>query len=185
MTIDILMDMLHQDKPSVVLRNNEEMLFEYIKELRLCKGFKQNSVWHQYDVLEHIYHVIDNTPNNEMIRLAALFHDVGKPFVYTEDEDKNGHFFNHWNVSRDIFVRFVERNNIDSDISTVVSNLILYHDKNLANLTDEEEKVILNTFDNQQLEMLFELKKADLLAQNEKFHYLIDDYEKQKQKMVR
>ena len=31
----------------------------------------------------------------------------------------------------------------------------------------------------EELIMLYKLKKADLLAQNQKFHYMLDDYQKQ------
>ena len=39
-------------------------------------------------------------------------------------------------------------------------------------------------FNESEIEKLFELKKADLLAQNKKFHYLLDDYEIQKEKLL-
>ena len=32
--------------------------------------------------------------------------------------------------------------------------------------------------------MLYELKKADLLAQNNKYHYLLEDYKNQKEKIL-
>ena len=69
---------------------------------------EQKNIWHVYDVYEHILHVIDGVPNNITLRLAALFHDIGKPFVYKEDENGVGHFYGHWNKSKEIFEKCVE-----------------------------------------------------------------------------
>ena len=35
------------------------------------------------------------------------------------------------------------------------------------------------------IDKLFKLKKADLLAQNEKFHYILKDYDEQKSKLLK
>lgn len=32
--------------------------------------------------------------------------------------------------------------------------------------------------------MLFQLKRSDLLAQNKKYHYLLDNYDKQEQRIL-
>ena len=181
MDIDILITILLDDKASSILRKNEESLFSFIPELRLSKGFDQHNIWHSYDVLEHIYHVVDNVDSTIPLRLAALFHDVGKPYTFTIDENDCGHFYNHWEVSRDIFLKFVDNKNINSRIKNLVSNLILYHDMNLSKINKDRLSMICNTFNDQEIEMLFELKKADLLAQNKSFHYLLDDYRKQEE----
>ena len=52
-------------------------------------------------------------------------------------------------------------------------------------MTDEGIKHLLEIFSKEELEMLFELKKADLLAQNSEYHYLLDTYENQKQKLMK
>ena len=87
MSLEELFDILLKENASDILRIKEEELFALIPELRTCKYFNQNSDWHIYDVFEHILHVIDNVPANLVMRLTALFHDIGKPNVYTEDEN--------------------------------------------------------------------------------------------------
>ena len=56
MTTEELFEILLEDKPSTILRERKEELFELIPELRECNEFDQHSKWHQYDVLEHIFH---------------------------------------------------------------------------------------------------------------------------------
>ena len=123
--MNFLINILLQDKPSVFIRNNSDEVFKIIPELSFCKSFNQNNIWHIYDVFEHILHVVDGVPNNLVLRMAALFHDVGKPFVYTEDENGVGHFFEHWNKSNEVFCKFAEKYIMEENEKELVSNLIL------------------------------------------------------------
>lgn len=182
MDIQELIDILLQDKPSEIIKNNEGKIFKMIPELSMCKGFNQNNIWHIYDVYEHILHVVDGVSKNIELRLAALFHDLGKPFVYTEDENNIGHFYGHWDKSKEIFDTFTSKYNIKN--KDIISNLILYHDLNIAKISDEELNRLINIFNRDGIIMLYELKKSDLLAQNPEFHYVLEDLEKQKEKVL-
>lgn len=184
MTIEELYSILLRDKPSDILRIREKELFELIPELKVCKGFKQNNEWHVYDVYDHILHVVDNVSDSLDLRLAALFHDVGKLLCYTEDENKVGHFYGHWEISQKIFELFAEKHSIDIDIRDRVSDLIYYHDINLTKLDDRKLNDMYNKFGIDGLSKLYELKTADLLAQNEKYHYILKDYNEQKKKII-
>ena len=184
MTIEELYEILLSDKPSYILKNREKELFYLIPELEKCKGFEQNSDWHPYDVYEHILHVIDNTSSNLVLRLAALFHDVGKPFSYTEDENGIGHFYGHWETSQKIFDLFAIKYNIDKDVANRISNLIYYHDINVSKLDCNKLKEMLEKLNYEGIDQLFELKRADLLAQNKKYHYILNEYPKQKEKVL-
>ena len=184
MNYDQLKDILLSNKPSNLIKENEQEIFKLIPELSLTKGFNQNNQWHIYDVYNHILNVIDGVPCNIYLRLAALFHDLGKPFTYTEDDNNIGHFYGHWDKSKEIFEEFSKKNNIDEEIKYIVSNLIFYHDKNLSKSSDEEIKEIVNVLGWDGIVMLYELKQSDLLAQNSRFHYLLDELENQKKKIL-
>lgn len=184
MNIEDLFNILLQDNPSIILKKNEELLFTIIPELLLSKNFPHNNVWHQYDVLEHIYHVVDSVPNNLILRLSALFHDIGKPYVYTEDENGIRHFYGHWDVSKNIFINFANKYQLDNNMKNTISNLIYYHDVNVGKMDDERLDELLYTLNDDEISMLFELKMADLLSQNKKFHYLLNDYNEQKNRML-
>ena len=103
MTTNDLFNILINDKPSESLRKNEQEVFRLLPELKICKGFQQNNPWHPYDVYEHILRVVDGVPDNLYLRTAALFHDIGKPAKYYEDENGIGHFPGHWDESNEIF----------------------------------------------------------------------------------
>lgn len=185
MNIEFLINILMEDMPSESIRKNEKEIFQMIPELSKCKDFEQKNIWHIYDVYEHILHVVDGVPNNLILRLAALFHDIGKPFVYTEDEYGVGHFYGHWNKSKEIFDIFIGKYNLDENLKNIVSNLILYHDLNIDKINEEGLDILINTFDKDGIIMLFQLKKSDLLAQNKQFSYLLNDFDRQKEKILK
>ena len=185
MKLEELFDILSQDKPSEYIKNNEEKIFEFIPELKRCKGFNQNNEWHIYDVYEHILHVIDNVENDIILRLTALFHDIGKPLCYVEDEQGVGHFYGHWDKSKEIFEEFAKLNNIDEDMKNIISNLILYHDINIEKLSSEELDEIINVLGFGGIKKLFKVKRSDLLSQNPKYHYVLDKYNEQERKVLK
>ena len=181
MNINDLVTILLSEKPSIMMKENERELFKLIPELRTCKGFDQHSIWHPYDVYEHILHVIDNVPNNITLRLAALFHDIGKPSTFALDREGRGHFPNHWVESQKIFLNFIKKYNFKPEVVTTISKLIYYHDIDISKLSDVEKIILVTNFTKEELSLLFKLKEADLLSQNIKYHYLLDSYSKQKQ----
>ena len=179
-----LKQILLSDKPSEIIKANEEEIFKMIPELYLCKGFNQNSPWHVYDVYEHILHVIDEVPKNETLRLAALFHDIGKPFTYTEDENHIGHFRGHWVKSYEIFLEFSKKYQLDKKLIKSTSNLIYFHDFNLDTSKDVIKRVVKN-IGKSNIHSLYLLKKADLLAQSSEYHYLLKELGQQEEKIKR
>ena len=175
MTVEKAFLILLDKKPSLSLKEHEKDIFCLIPQLEACKEFKQNNDWHIYDVYEHILHVIDNVPCDVELRIAALFHDIGKPLTYVS-KDGIGHFPKHWEVSNDIFLYFSTKNNMDKKITETISNLIYYHDIDIL----KDDECIFKLCDKLGYEntmKLLILKKADLLAQNPKYHDYLEVYD--------
>ncbi len=184
MNIKDLYNILLSQNVVAEIQENEEELFNFIPELRECKGFDQKNDWHIYDVYGHTLIVLNYTPNILELRLAALFHDTGKPRTFTIDKEGIGHFHGHYIESKKIFDEFSDRNSIPAKIKKITSNLIYYHDLNISKLNEEELINLVNTFDLREMEMLFSLKKADLLGHNSKFHNYLDEINKQKERVL-
>lgn len=185
MGFELLKNILLQDRPSILIKKNEDIIFKIVPELEKCKGFNQNNKWHIFDVYEHILHVVDGVPNCLPLRIAALFHDIGKPIVYKEDINGIGHFYDHWTKSKQIFIDFATRYNLNEEMKILISNLIFYHDLSFDKISKSDLDKLINTFNYNDIVMLFELKRSDLMAQNSKYHYLLSEYERQEKKLLK
>ena len=185
MSLNDLITILKTDVPSIEVKKNENEIFHMIPELEICKGFEQHNEWHPYDVYEHTLHVVDGVENDEILRMSALFHDLGKTETFELDKYGIGHFPNHWYVSKEIFEEFANDYNYDKEKKNIISKMIFYHDLNLGKIDEKMKKEVLTTFSKKELIMLYKLKKADLLAQNDNYHYLLEEYAKQEKKYMK
>jgi hypothetical protein len=79
-------------------KHSEETLLLY---KHLAKGFNQKNKHHCQDLGQHMETVGDlvkNESSNWILIKAAYYHDVGKLFTQTLDEEGQGHYYNHANV---------------------------------------------------------------------------------------
>ena len=102
-----------------------------------------------------------------------------------EDENNIGHFYDHWTKSCEIFLNFSKKYELPVDLTNEVNKLIYYHDINISKLNREELNKFLDEFSVDEINMLYEIKKSDLLAQSPKYHYLITEYDLQKENLLR
>ena len=79
-------------------------VFERIfPELALGKGMAQRADFHKYDVLEHSLRAVKYAP--PQMRLAALLHDVGKPFCMQRDGKYHEHPVEGERLARNVLTR--------------------------------------------------------------------------------
>ncbi len=185
MSYEKLLEILLSSDVYNKLKQNEEHLFELIPELKICKGFNQNSRWHIYDVYEHILHVVSEVDDNIYLRLSALFHDIGKPLTYTEDESGVGHFYNHWNKSVEIFNKYQGKFNLSTEEISLITNLIFYHDINIDKVSTDMLEDMINKIGISNIDLLFSLKRADLLAQAPEYHDLLSNINNQEENITK
>jgi tRNA nucleotidyltransferase (CCA-adding enzyme) len=160
-----LMTILTSPNASELIREHKEFIFNLIPELRKTDGFAQQNPWHLYDVFEHTLKVIENTEPNPYLRLAALFHDIGKPEVFFKDEKGIGHFYGHHKVSTQIFRKFALEFGLDQQTRFIVNELIYHHDGRLSTKRGKI-KALIHELGPENIRLLFALKRADNLAQN-------------------
>ncbi len=83
-----------------------------LPEFAALEGLKQTSPWHQEDAYTHTLNVIAALPENASreVRIAAVFHDIGKPATRTFDTDKGTyHFYQHEHKSCELFTAICKR----------------------------------------------------------------------------
>ena len=143
----------------------DEMLFTLIPELRPMAGFAQNNPYHIYDVWEHTMKALDAAGDDLIVRLAVLFHDIGKPGCYSADEQGIGHFYGHAAVGAGITRRILERLEVEEDIREKVVELVHYHDLDLHARHKSVEKWLARLGEEQFVRLL-EVERCDIAGQN-------------------
>jgi poly(A) polymerase len=96
---DELRRMLTSERPRVALEllDAGELLEVILLEVAACKRVAQSG-YHTHDVYGHTLLTVERVPPELVLRVAALFHDVGKPSTATPD----GAFPGHENVGAEL-----------------------------------------------------------------------------------
>jgi len=72
------------------------VLEHFLPEVHTTFGYDQKNKHHNYDLGTHLMEVVKNMArrsDDTDMRLAALFHDIGKPDSVWYDEEGNGHYY--------------------------------------------------------------------------------------------
>ena len=122
------------DNGPLAVRHNLEVISQIIPELLIQDGFDQRSRYHDRDLLTHTLDVLDGVPLKEdgkkdrAIAIAALIHDIGKPVVFTVDENGAGHMKKHSIAGVKIAERIAKELKFSNKLAHEVTELVLYHD---------------------------------------------------------
>lgn len=147
-----------------VLREFPQVFWEFMPELQPMCGFQQHNPHHIHDVWEHTLFAVENTPPEEVLRLAALLHDVGKPDTFTRDEDGTGHFYGHADASLELARGMLSRLKLDNETKSRVLMLIEYHGADIP-ARPAAVRRWLGKLGEQGFSDLLAIKWADTLAQ--------------------
>ena len=111
-----------------ILRAYPDILGVVLPELTPTVGFAQHNVHHCYDVYTHTAVAVDHVPPEVTLRLAALFHDLGKPATFSMGEDGQGHFYGHPKVSAALAEQILLRLRAPKRLREEVVRLVEVHD---------------------------------------------------------
>jgi tRNA nucleotidyltransferase (CCA-adding enzyme) len=170
---DELIKILKSPNPSKGIKALYELnlLKEILPEFEKCfddKLGRQNNPWHIYSVGEHTLKALENTPNDLIVRMAALCHDLGKPVVRTTDEEGIDHFYKHPIVSTELTYSLMKRLKFTNKERDAVVTLVKLHDYRFVAERKCLEKFIIKhpEVTPELFEKLIVLQKADNLGQN-------------------
>jgi len=111
-----------------VLLDFPEVITQILPELAPAVGFDQKNPHHLYDVYTHSVKAMEQVSPRPALRLAALLHDVGKPAVFSLDQQGVGHFYGHSKVSAALADRALERLRLDKATRERAVTLVSRHD---------------------------------------------------------
>ena len=119
-----LRKMLGSDRPKLAMEllDRAELLEVILPEVAACKGVSQTG-FHTHDVFGHTLLTVEATPPDLLLRMAALFHDVGKPQTAKGD----GTFVGHEEVGAEIARAALERLRFSQKEIETVTTLVRLH----------------------------------------------------------
>ena len=166
----------HRPAKYLKIMHDSNILSQVIPELSICKGMAQNKKYHKYDVFDHCLVACNGVEPDLILRLAALFHDIGKAPARNEIM-KNGKtritFYNHEVIGARITRKILRRLKFDKGVIHSVSELVYGHMYNYEpnKWTDaavrrfiKKAHIVGADLDNIHRLPLFLLRKADRAA---------------------
>ena len=126
----------------------------------------QNNPHHCYDVAEHTIQALMHSAPEKTLRLALLFHDMGKAKTRTTDQDGVDHFHGHSEVSAELARTILRRLKFDNETIDRVVRLVRAHDVKIEP-GERNMRFALNRLGPDLFPELFLVKEADLAAQSD------------------
>jgi len=137
----------------------------FLKELTVCRGVDQKG-YHHFDVLDHSLFACDYAAAKSYsheVRLAALFHDVGKPTVREMDPSGVWTFYRHEEVSANMCRVILNRMRYPNAVIDSVCHLTKEH---MFQYTDDWSDAAVRRFiarvGETNLEDIYRLRRADV-----------------------
>ena len=130
-----LVDLLKSANSVDEIDKYKEEIAELIPSVRGMFDFDQQNHAHQYDLWFHSLHTVVNLPkgiDDDMLYLAALLHDIGKPEAQCSKEgDPNKHYYGHAEVSERIVCEECEGYLCFEDLERLLY-YVRYHDDRVS-----------------------------------------------------
>lgn len=146
-----------------------KIISQFIPEVVPMVSFDQHNPYHYLDAFAHSCQVLTicRIYNADLItKLAAFFHDIGKPHCYQDDKNGIRHFKGHGKISADMTDVIMRRLKFDNDTREKVVQLVYYHDATFE-VGKKYVRRWLNKIGVDQFKRLLVLRRADIMGQSE------------------
>lgn len=138
----------------------------FLPEFDVMMKTRQNNMHHMYTVGEHTIHAIMNIRPDKVLRITMLFHDIAKPVCKSVDEDGQEHYHGHPKEGARMTADILKRLKFDNDTIKRTCKLIEAHDDR-PRINERNVRRAVNRIGIEQFPSLFEVKRADILAQSQ------------------
>lgn len=152
------------DKIDMFFKDCGHVLFPEIIAMAACT---QENPYHIYDVYTHSLKAMQATEKDITMRLAALYHDTGKPLTKTMDDKGICHFYGHGKVSYEIAKIALAALRFDNATTNRVLTIIKHHEEDFGD-TRQSIKAKLSKFGKCAAEDILNFQLADNMAKSNK-----------------
>jgi tRNA nucleotidyltransferase (CCA-adding enzyme) len=125
-------------------------------------GCEQNR-YHTYDVWGHALGCMDACVGDPILRLSALFHDVGKPKTRNRHPEHGDYtFYNHEIVGAEIVEPILQRLKFSTDETTRIKHLVRQHMWHYDGWSDATVRRWIRRVGVEAIDDLYRLREADI-----------------------
>ena len=171
---DELLKILSTSKPSIglLLMENSGLMKILFPEISALKGVENKNGFFHKDVFYHTLEVVDNITkytDDPILRLTALFHDVGKPLTKHYKKDTGWTYYGHEDVGAKMFKNIGKKLKLSTKNIKYITKLIRLHLRpiSIANDTVTDSAVRrLMVEAGENIEDLLSLCRADITSKN-------------------
>lgn len=142
-----------------IIREYSDVIEIFIPEIASMYGFLQHTPYHKFDVWEHTLHAVDNAPENSILKITMLLHDIAKPDCMTIDENGQGHFKGHASLGAIKAEKILKRLKFSASDTKEIVKLIENHRNSYK--CDADVKCMMNKIGAESFERLLSVKFAD------------------------
>jgi len=133
--------LLSCEKINFDVLNDSCVLDILIPELSYQINFDQNSKYHNTDLWTHTTNVVNAVPHTNLtLRWAALLHDIGKPFVKTENKSGFYNYIGHEIMSSHLVKQISKRLNWSTSRTNDVMGIVSTHLEKYNILKEYDDK---------------------------------------------
>lgn len=143
MDIDELLDLLKNAESTEDIDEYRDEIEDLMPSVALMFDYNQQNYAHQYDLWTHCLQTVVNLPkdvDDDMVYLAALVHDIGKPFCQTEGEKDgkiNMHYYGHPEksaeiVENEVIPGILQKEPLTEEEQKKLSYYVRYHDDRVS-----------------------------------------------------
>jgi tRNA nucleotidyltransferase/poly(A) polymerase len=168
-------------QPAKALRiaRDTGVLVHVLPEFERAIGFDQESRYHSLPVDEHTFFVVQAAADRGRslaVRLAALFHDLGKPHVAWRGTDDRLHYYaragyskrNHEQVSAELAERALSRLRYPTELRRRVVRIVRLHMLDIRRSDPVRARRLLSRYGEPLVGELLDHKEADLYGKGDK-----------------
>jgi tRNA nucleotidyltransferase (CCA-adding enzyme) len=165
-----------EPRRALQLARDTGVLVELLPEFARAVGYDQESRYHDLTVDEHTFAVVQATADADTplrVRLAALFHDLGKPHVAWRGTDRRLHFYarngrrDHADVSAQLADEALRRLRYPNDLRESVVRIVRSHMFDIGKADALRARRLLRRHGKRLALDLLDHKEADLIGKGE------------------
>jgi tRNA nucleotidyltransferase (CCA-adding enzyme) len=160
-----LTELVCGQNPAAILERYAPVISVFIPDIVPMIGFDQHSKYHIYGVWKHTAVAVGASKPNKYVRLALLFHDIGKPATFKQDGTGAGHFSGHEEIGAEMAERILRDLKFDNTTIDNVKRLVRNH--YITPVAERTSvKKLLSEIGYQNWKLLAEVLRGDNLAKS-------------------